>query len=158
MKFFGYVSQASADAQVDLATALLQQKLDQANKVAVEFEAEANRGTPYRVQQNELVEVDLGDPSPFANSEKGKEKRREYVARVAGLHTDILKPKLLQMISSSYALLENSNNDRELDQSIKGTIYAFRELILWGDSMLSERVQDEAEARGNNNNQEDNED
>lgn len=84
---------------------------------------------------NPLIEMDLGDPSPV-----DREKRKLYVAQVAGLHKEILEPKLKQMISKAHSLAEEQTNDREIDLQIKGVIYAFREMMKWGESMVNEQV------------------
>lgn len=81
------------------------------------------------------VPIDVGDPSPVE-----PEMRKEYVARVAGLHTDIFRPKLMQMISVAYKLLEDPDNPKLSDQALKGAIYAFREIIRWGDMMVNEQM------------------
>lgn len=88
------------------------------------------------VKQKRLpIDPRVGDPSPLDS-----EQRVLYVAQVAGLHKDILEPKLRQMISSLYQLLEEASNDREYDQAIKGAIYFAWELIGWGNRMVSEQV------------------
>lgn len=82
-----------------------------------------------------LIDVRVGDPSPA-----DKEKRASYVGVVAGLHTDILEPKLKQMISNLHEMLESSTNDRDFDQSLKGAVYFAWELIRWGQSMVNEQI------------------
>lgn len=80
----------------------------------------------------DLVPIDLLDPAP-ADSQT----RSEYMARVAGFYFDILEPKLKQMISSSYAVLEGENTP-EQDNLLKGTIFALREIMRWGENCLNE--------------------
>lgn len=82
-----------------------------------------------------IINPRLGDPMPV-----DKEQYTLYVAQVAGLHTDILKPKLTQMISSLYAMLEEATNDREYDQAVKGAIYFAWELMRWGDLMVNRQI------------------
>lgn len=89
-----------------------------------------------------VVDSFMGDPSPV-----DREQRGLYVARVAGLHKDILGPKLKHMISTSLKLLEDSTNDREYDQAVKGAIYSLRELIRWGDAMVNEQLSYQTENR-----------
>ncbi len=87
------------------------------------------------IGERELVSIDLGDPSPTDT-----DKRKTYVAGVAGLHEETLKPKLRQMISHAHNLLEDETNDERTDMALKGAIYAFREFIHWGDAMVNEQV------------------
>ena len=90
----------------------------------------------------EHIELDLGDPSPVK-----KEEREIYVARVAGLHKDILKDKLKQMISSIHTAGEDENLQRRTEWMLKGAVYAFREFIAWGDSMINEHIKNESEKK-----------
>lgn len=85
--------------------------------------------------KDNLLDIDIGDPSPVDIV-----KRKEYVALVAGLHKDVLEPKLKQMISVSHNLLESDQTDRDFDLLMKGVIYSFREILKWGDSMVSEQI------------------
>jgi hypothetical protein len=48
------------------------------------------------------------------------------------------------MISSAFLLMENESNSHEMDLQIKGTIYALREMMRWGDKMVNETVADQA--------------
>lgn len=90
----------------------------------------------------EYIKVDIGDPSPVDT-----EKRREYVAKVAGLYKELLEPKLKEMISKSHNILEAPSADREVDLMMKGVIYSFRELLNWGEAMVSEHI---ASTKGEN--------
>ena len=85
--------------------------------------------------KQKYIDVDIGDPSPVDTVE-----RKEYVAIVAGLHKEILEPKLKYMISVSHNLLEAVSADRDFDLVMKGVVYSFRELLKWGDAMVSEQV------------------
>ena len=85
--------------------------------------------------KKQLIDIDIGDPGP-----KDVVKRKEYVAKVAGLHKEILEPKLRQMISVSHNLSESVSADRDFDFLMKGVVYAFREILKWGESMVSEQV------------------
>lgn len=85
--------------------------------------------------RTELLDVDIGDPTPDK-----VEARREYVARVAGFYHDILKPKCLQMISTFHRLTEEETNERETDLYLKMGIYICREFMKWGDASINEQV------------------
>lgn len=87
--------------------------------------------------QTELpnIDVDLGDPAPVDSAE-----RKSYVGMVAGLHKDILAPKLKQMISTLRKELDNVGNSRELDLYLKGVSYAFGEILIWGQAMVNEQL------------------
>ena len=82
----------------------------------------------------EIIDVEIGDPKP-----KDTKERRIYVGEVARLHQDILRKKLLYMIHSSHVLLEVPENTPAQDSALKGTIYALREIIRWGDLLVSEQ-------------------
>lgn len=82
-----------------------------------------------------VIDFNMGDPSPVDSVQ-----RALYVAQVAGLHKDILEPKLKQMISSTHQLLSEASNDRDFDQALKGALYFAWEFIRWGDRMVNEQV------------------
>lgn len=139
---FGY-KLVKADEHKDSVSVMLENfKLSEKNsRLAEELKAEHLRNQVlidevegFRSQE-EIIDPFLGDPSP-----KDLEKRRAYVGAVAGLHKDILEPKLKQMIAAAYVMLEDASNDREFDQSVKGTIYALREILRWGQSMVNEQL------------------
>lgn len=88
-----------------------------------------------KFQRRPLIDAKIGDPSP-----KDTKERAAYVAQVAGLHHDILKPKIMHMISRLHEMLEEASNDREYDQSIKGAIYFAWEFIRWGEMMVNEQL------------------
>lgn len=94
-----------------------------------------------------LVDFSTADPTPTDT-----EERKDYVAKVAGLYTEILEPKLNQMIAASHVLLENGENLPQVDYTLKGTIYAFREFKVWCEKMVKER---DANAMGQNPSSED---
>lgn len=83
----------------------------------------------------EYIDINIGDPLPTDPT-----KRREYVSAVAGIHTLILRKKLLSMISTSRAILEKQENDPIYDQAVKGAIFGLWEIIRWGDLMVSEDI------------------
>jgi hypothetical protein len=97
-----------------------------------------NRILKQKVDGNKLVgiiDVDIGDPTPDKI-----EQRREYVAKVAGFYKDVLKSKLLQMISVFHKLLEEETNDRETDLYLKIGTFICRDLMKWGDQAISEQM------------------
>ena len=94
-----------------------------------------NRILEDKIKKKDLVDVKMGDPAPIDS-----EQRKLYVSKIAGLHKEILEPKLKQMISSIHTLLEDETNPRDLDQTLKGTIYAFWEIIRWGNMMVNEQI------------------
>lgn len=95
---------------------------------------------PARRTVPELVPADLGDPKP-----DNPARYREYVARVAGFHQDVLRPKLLEMISNTHRMMEDETLVPEMDRTLKGTVYALRELMVWGDSKVAEQVSYQAD-------------
>ena len=82
-----------------------------------------------------VIDVFMKDPSPV-----DKEGYRLYVTQVAGLYKDILEPKLKFMIAKALVMLEDSTNDREFDQAVKGSVYSLREIMRWGESMVNTQI------------------
>lgn len=113
---------------------LIGERNDLKDEVA-EKDIRISRNTVGDKYKKQLIDIDIGDPSPT-----DVVKRKEYVAEVAGLHRKILEPKLRQMISVSHNLSEAVSSEREFDLVMKGVVYAFREILKWGESMVSEQV------------------
>lgn len=86
--------------------------------------------------QRTFVDFDLDDGSPTDLI-----LRRDYVARSAGFYQDILKKLLESQISNQYKELANPANTTEKDLLIKANINAFSLMMDWGDSMISEHMQ-----------------
>lgn len=87
-----------------------------------------------------VIPVFVGDPSPT-----DVDVRKMYVAQVAGLHKDILEPKLTQLISNAHKLWGDTSNDREYDLLLKGAVYGYMELLSWGKSMINEQISNQNE-------------
>ncbi len=86
------------------------------------------------------LEFNLKDIDP-----KDVGERKFFVVKVAAFHRDILKPKMKQMITNCQILLSETENSREMDLTLKGAIYAFKEIIHWGDSICAEDVSNTVE-------------
>jgi hypothetical protein len=97
--------------------------------------------------QKTLIDTNLGDPIPL-----GTEERKMYVAAVAGFFKEIFEKKLYHMISVSHNMLEETNSDRDYDLMLKGTIFAYRDLLKWGESMVNEQVANQNEDKPLENN------
>jgi len=82
------------------------------------------------------------DPTPTDS-----EARKQFVARVASLQNDVLKPKLLYMIKNAHEMMEITDNDRDVDLVLKGSIYMARELIRWGDQCQNELIANARESQ-----------
>lgn len=91
-------------------------------------------------QQKVVIGGEVGDPTP-----KDRAGRRMYVAKVAGLHKDVLEPKLKHMIQTAHVLLEETGNPEKYDDTLKGAVYSFRELLRWGESMVNEQIANQIE-------------
>lgn len=126
-----------AKAEADLRVIQLKGELATSNNKIVGLEKEIRR-----IKSREFIDIELRDPVPT-----DAEKRRLYVGAVAGLHNDILRPKLMLMISKIRELMDSSDNSRDYDQALKGGSYALFEIIRWGDLMVSE---DKAYTKGEN--------
>ena len=87
------------------------------------------------LKEKGVVDVFMADPSPV-----DKESFKLYVAQVAGLYKEILEPKLKFMIAKALLMLEDSTNDREFDQAVKGSVYSLREMMRWGQSMVNTQI------------------
>lgn len=88
------------------------------------------------------IDVDVSDPVPDKSQE-----RKEYVARIAGFYTDILKKKLVHMISNFHKALEEETNNRDGDFVLKAGVYVCREFMLWGQNMIKEQIGYQVEAQ-----------
>lgn len=84
-------------------------------------------------REKTLIDISIGDPV-FKKSED----RIGYIAKVSGFFFDILDTKLKAMINTTYTIMEEKENHRDTDLILKGTIYAFRELLLWGEDCTKE--------------------
>ena len=88
-----------------------------------------------------VVGVDVKDPSPTDS-----QKRKSYVGQVAGVHIDIMKPKLLQMIAETreqFEIIDRNTfgyNQEQYDLFLKGTINGLWLIHDWGESMLNEQL------------------
>jgi hypothetical protein len=80
-----------------------------------------------------VLDVGIGDPQ-F----KSGDERIAYISRVAGFYEDVLKNKLESMIEEIHQMMELDSNTERLDLTLKGTAYALRELLLWGDEYTRE--------------------
>jgi hypothetical protein len=99
------------------------------------FELSAKVKTPF-------VDADLGDPIPI-----GSEARKLYVATVAGLHKDILEPKLKFIIANIHKAMEEEGNTDKINNMWVGAIYCARELLRWGDRMVNEQVANQTNSK-----------
>lgn len=82
-----------------------------------------------------FIDADMGDPEPVDT-----EKRRMYVAEVAGLHKEILEPKFKFMISNIHKMMELETNTQKQDDIWRGAVYFAREIMRWGERMVNEQV------------------
>lgn len=87
------------------------------------------------MRQKRVVDTNVGDPAP-----EDPTARREYVARVAAFHTDVLSPKIYAMVAEVRAELEKIDNSPELDRILKGTSNALWLMHSWGELMVSEMM------------------
>lgn len=87
-----------------------------------------------------VVDVDIGDPAPSDQT-----ARREYISRVAAFHKDVMKPKILAMVSEVRADLEKVDNTPKMDELLKGTCNALWLIYDWGEEAISEVVSYQAE-------------
>jgi len=88
-----------------------------------------------------ILDVNIGDPIP-----SDTQKRKLYVAQVAGFHKDYLSPKVKQIINSLRGEFEKVNRDTfglpqsEYDLYLKGAINSLWLLHEWGDEMINEQI------------------
>lgn len=80
-----------------------------------------------------VIDFSLGEPK-FRKSEE----RIAYISKVAGFYTDVLENKLKLMINNTHTEMEGTENNRDTDLILKGTVYALREILLWGETLTSE--------------------
>lgn len=100
----------------------------------------------FRANQREtlphpVIDVNIKDVEP-----SDVEKRQLYVGQIAGLHTDILKSKLISMIADAREQFEQINREtygysqEQYDLFLKGTINGLWLIHDWGDSMVNEQI------------------
>lgn len=94
-----------------------------------------------------VIDAFVGSPEPSGEAEKSK--RRDYMGRVAGFHADILAPKLREMISTTLRMFEDEDVVDSKQHLVKGALFAFREMMLWGDNCTTEHVSVSADEAAN---------
>ncbi len=121
-------AEADAKASADLRVVQLSEE-----NASLKNAVGALKSKMLKYVERDFIDFNIGDPIPT-----DPEKRRLYVGAVAGLHIDILRPKLQLMIAKVRELMDVPENSRETDLSLKGGSYALQELIRWGELMVSE--------------------
>jgi hypothetical protein len=94
------------------------------------------------MHKDNIVNLNIDDGEPIDSLQ-----RKEYIANVVTFFASIMKPKLENMIGQQYKLLGSPANSREMDIFIKANINAMSLLLDWGDSCLSEHIQNIEDAR-----------
>jgi len=120
--------ETASQREADLTVERFELKRQIANLSAQNRDLSAKVKTPF-------INADLGDPTPIDS-----EKRREYVATVAGLHKEILEPKFMFMLANIHKAMETETNTRKEDDMWRGAAYVIRELLRWGNRMINEQV------------------
>lgn len=82
-----------------------------------------------------VIDMSIGDPEPSEVV-----ARREYVARVAAFHKDVLDKKIKAMISEVRAELEKIENTPKMDEILKGTCNALWLIYDWGEQCVNEMI------------------
>jgi len=82
-----------------------------------------------------VLDVNIGDPAP-----ENPVARREYIARCAAFHKDVLDQKMQHMISTVSSELVNIESSRDFDMVLKGTINALHLIREWGESTVNEHL------------------
>ena len=116
----------------DKIVAALHIKISELEKKNLVLEAE---NVSLKKEEKSVIDISLGDPIPSES-----DQRKQYVGKVAGFFKDVLKPKLYQMISVAHNILEERDSDREFDMVLKGAIFAYRDIIRWGEAMINEQL------------------
>lgn len=153
LTLFGY-SLVRADALTKREEELkktFRRELDRKSSEILKLSVENRALKLFQAQQRPFINVGMKDPSP-----SDSEERKAYVASVAQFHKDILKPKLLHLISGIREQLEKMDStldDRgvpiasfrsnEFDKILKGTINAFWLLFEWGEQMTGEQLENQ---------------
>ena len=136
--------------QKNLETSNLKDEVDIKDKIVDDLKEQIKL-----IKKSRDVAVDpyIGDPflDPADPEPNKAQERLEYVAKVAGLHRDILAPKIKQMISRLHSDLENVDNNTKQDLLLKAAVYVLKELILWGNSMEAEHMANIVQAKESQN-------
>ena len=140
-RWFGYIPERDGVSPQRL-TSLEDENL----RLRAEIEALRGVDLPF-------VSVDAKEPAPH-----DRDERKLYVARVAAFHHEIMKPKILSMIAdvrSQLGKLDSTfdNQGRKIthyspqdfDLILKGTENALWLMHDWGESMMSEQLENQRE-------------
>lgn len=124
-------------------------ELDKKNTAILKLTAENRSLKLFQAMQKPFIDVEMHDPSPYDT-----EARKMYTASVAQFFKEIMRPKLLYMISGVREQLEKldssvdasgapitSYKSNEFDKILKGTINALWLLLQWGEQMTSEQLE-----------------
>jgi len=139
MNLFGFTIQKVKDAETGKKSVVERVELEVQKASLLGRVKELEAENKVLCTDKPLIDAKIGDPSPVDT-----EQRKLYVAQVAGLHKEILEPKLKKMISTAHSILENENNSRDADLALKGAIYSFWEIIRWGEKMVNEQLGNQA--------------
>lgn len=82
-----------------------------------------------------VVDLNTGDPTPDK-----VDARREYVARVAAFHKDVMEQKIKSMISLVRDELDKVENTPATDLLLKGTSNALWLVYDWGEQCVNEML------------------
>ncbi len=82
-----------------------------------------------------VVDLNTGDPTPDK-----VDARREYVARVAAFHKDVMEQKIKSMVSLVREELSKAENSPQTDLFLKGTINALWLMYDWGEECVNEML------------------
>jgi len=127
--------------QHNKVVAALQLKIDSLESDKLSLRATVTAlSHPEDKEQKSIIDITLGDHIPTDT-----EARKMYVASVAGFFKEIMQKKLEFMIANTHNMLEETTNDRDFDLMLKGAVYSFRELLVWGKLMLNEQMANQTE-------------
>jgi len=87
-----------------------------------------------------VVKVNIGDPTPVDGP-----ARKAYIARVAAFHKEVMRDKILAMISDVHSELEKVDIGPVMDQILKGTINSLWLIYNWGEQCINEQIANQNE-------------
>lgn len=124
------------------------QETQKANSVISDLKMRLLLAEKRQALPHPVVDMGMEDPEP-----SDIEQRKLFVGQAAGFHTDILKKKILALISDARGQFEQINRNTfglsqsEYDLFLKGTLNGLWLVHDWGEEMVNEVLSYQADSQ-----------
>lgn len=135
----GWAKYAQTKGQFEQQLQETKQETKQANSVISDLKMRLMLAEKREALPHPVVDMGMEDPEP-----SDIEQRKLFVGQAAGFHTDILKKKILALISDARGQFEQINRNTfglsqgEYDLFLKGTLNGLWLVHDWGEEMVNE--------------------